>query len=131
MDKSRILKTFNDHFKELLDDILRVFPNDNDLIACRAALINMRKMNPKIIITAFTDTVVGPYREEIEKNDLTFFIEKDYNNDIIFSQEKLGNQVLQKIDMIRNPVRKMGKQDKENVIKYLNNLSKLCDLYNT
>ena len=28
MDKPRILKTFNDHFNEFLDDILRVFPEE-------------------------------------------------------------------------------------------------------
>ena len=131
MEKSRILKTFNDHFGEFLDDIIRVFPNDNDLVTCRQALLTMRKMNPRIIITVFQNTVVGPYRKEIESNDLTFFIEKDYNKDLSFQQQQLGDQVLQKIDLIRNPVRNMCDEDKSKVLKYMNNLSKLCDLYNS
>ena len=48
MDKSRVLKTFNNHFEEFIDDILIVFPDDEDLIAGKSALLSMRKMNPKM-----------------------------------------------------------------------------------
>lgn len=127
MNKSHILKTFNNHFGEFLDDIVRVFPDNNDIITCREALFSIRKMNPKIIINVFFSSVVGPYRSEIENNDITFFIEKNYKNDIVLDNSK---SVLQKIDLIRDKVRDMSDKDKDNVLKYLNNLLKLCDLYN-
>ena len=127
MNKSHVLKTFNNHFGEFIDDVLRVFPDNTDIITCREALHNIRKMNPKIIINVFSSSVVGPYRSEIENNDITFFIEKNYNKDIYLDN---SSTVLQKIDLIRDSVREMTDNDKQNVIKYLNNLLKLCDLYN-
>ena len=41
-----------------------------------------------------------------------------------------SRRILAKIDIIREPVRNMNDADKNNVLKYLNNLLKLCDLYN-
>ena len=127
MNSAHVLKTFNNHFGDFIDDIMRVFPDNTDIVACREALNNIRKMNPKIIINVFSSSVVGPYRNEIEKNDITFFIEKNYNKDINLDN---SSTVLQKIDLIRDRVREMSSSDKLNVLKYLNNLLKLCDLYN-
>ena len=130
MDKSRLLKTFNNHFEEFIDDILIVFPDDEDLIACKSALLSMRKINPKILLLAFHQTIF-PYKKEIINNNITFFIEKDYKKDISFSEKDFGNQVLQKIDMLRAPIRNMCNENKKKVSKYLNNLLKLSELYNS
>ena len=127
MSKTNILKTFNDHFEEFMNDILRVFPGDKDLLTCKEALGALRKSNPKIIMIVFKTNIIGPYREQIKNNDLEFFINKNYNGEV---EDKNSTQILSKIDMLREPVRNMCQDDKDNVIKYLNNLLKLCDLYN-
>ena len=126
MNKSNILKTFNNHFEDFMTDILRVFPDDSDLITCQEAILTLRKNNPKIIINVFKTNVIGPYRNEIKNNDINFFINKNYTGEI---DDKFSKQILQKIDLLREPVRKMDDEDKSKVIKYLNNLLKLCDLY--
>ncbi len=45
MDKSNILKTFNDHFVDFLNDIQSVFPNDLDIQASKTTLLTIKKMN--------------------------------------------------------------------------------------
>lgn len=127
MNKSNILKTFNNHFEEFVCDVLRVFPNDNDIIACKEALMTMRKGNPKLIIDVFKINVVNPYRDKIIKNDISFFIDKQYNNDL-YSENTC--KILEKINILREPIRNMESDDKNKVLKYMNNLLKLCDLYN-
>ena len=127
MDKTNILKTFNDHFEEFMNDVLRVFPDDGELIACREALRQVRKVNPKLIIVVFKEDILGPYSEEIVDNNISFFINKNYQKDIRLSNSK---KILDKIDKIRDSVRSMTDGDKEKVAKYLNNLLKLCNLYN-
>ena len=129
MDKSRILKTFNNHFEEFLEDILRVFPDNKDIITCKQALLTMRKMNPKILISAYKQTVSEPYREQIVNNNIEFFIHKNYNDDMFFTADT-NKTVLEKIDLLRKPVGEKCEEDKSSVAKYLNNLLKLCDLYN-
>ena len=126
MNSTTILKTFNDHFEEFMNDILRVFPDDKDLMTCKDALGKLRKSNPKLIMNVFKTSIIGPYREQIKNNDLDFFINKNYNGEV---QDKNSQKILSKIDMLREPVRNMCQDDKDNVIKYLNNLLKLCDLY--
>lgn len=130
MDKSHILRTFNNHFEEFLEDVLRVFPDNKDIITCKQALLTMRKMNPKILLMAYTKTVANPYREKIVQNDLTFFINKNYQEDIYFAADTTKH-VLEKIDLLRKPIGEMCVEDKKTVAKYLNNLLKLSDLYNS
>ena len=122
---SDILKAFNDHFEEFVSDIEKVFPNDPDIKTARTGLPLIRISNPKLIMTTFRDFIVKPYRNEINKGDITFFVEKDYSQDL---REK--NSVLDKIEQLRNPVRNMDKMNQEKVMKYMKNLMKLCDLYN-
>ena len=128
MDNRQIMKAFNDHFVEFLDDIQRVFPDDADIATVKNSLIAMRKANPRLIIATFKKSVSGTYHDQIEKGDLEFFINKDYNDDL--GEGGVSNSVLEKIDLLREPVRNMDKSDQKKAIKYIQNLTKLCDLYN-
>ena len=47
---SQILKTFLKQFNEFLEDILRIFPDDEDLITAKVYFDGIRKINPKLII---------------------------------------------------------------------------------
>jgi hypothetical protein len=122
------MKAFNDHFIEFIDDIQRVFPNDADIATVRNSLMALRKANPKLIISAFKECVSGLYHDEIDRGDLEFFINKDYGDDL--GEGGVSNAVLEKIDLLREPVRQMDAGDQEKAIQYIQNLTKLCDLYN-
>tara|TARA_B100000530_G_scaffold327034_1_gene266378 strand:- start:315 stop:704 length:390 start_codon:yes stop_codon:yes gene_type:complete len=127
MDKSQILKGFNDHFTEFVEDIERVFPNDNDISTVKTAFIQMRKANPKLVIKAFSEYFLNKYRSEIEVGNIDFFINKDYNSDLSVVDD--SDYILKKIDVLRDPVKNMKDDDQKKVVKYIQNLSKLCDIY--
>jgi len=127
-NNSQILKAFNDHFFEFIDDVLSVFPDDTDLAAAKIAFSNFRKMNPRLIIMAFKKYVIDKYRTEIEKGDLDFFINKNYNEDL--TDTKHTELILKKIDILRQPIRSMGEENQKKSFTYINNLCKLGDLYN-
>ena len=128
MDKSQILKGFNDHFVEFVEDVERVFPDDNDISTVKESFIQMRKANPRLVIKAFNEYFLNKYRSEIESGNIDFFIKKDYNTDL--SAVGDSDYILKKIDVLRNPVKNMKEEDQYKVIKYIQNLSKLCDIYN-
>jgi hypothetical protein len=128
MDKSQILKGFNDHFVEFVEDVERVFPDDNDISTVKESFIQMRKANPRLVIKAFKEYFLNKYRCEIESGNIDFFINKDYNTDLSVVGD--SDYILNKIDVLRNPVKNMNKEDQTKVIKYIQNLSKLCDIYN-
>lgn len=127
MDKSTVLKAFNDHFVEFVDDVSRVFPNDRDVATTRNALTAIRKANPKLVMLCWKEYVAVPYAKKIEDGDLSFFIEKDYTNDL---KDMDGNDaIMQKIDRLRGQVRSMAEEDQHKSMTYVQNLTKLSALY--
>lgn len=128
MDKHSILRAFNEHFSEFMQDIIRVFPHDNNLQACKLAIEKMRKANPKLIMISFTQEFVHKYREQISKKNLDFFINNDYSDDVKNSSN--SSLILEKINMLREPIRNMNDADKDKTTQYMQNLMKLSDLYN-
>ncbi len=127
MDRTLVLKTFNDHFLEFLDDISRVFPDDADVATTKTALLAIRKANPRLIIQSWKEYVVAPYRQKIDNGDMSFFIEKDFTHDL---RDVEGNSsILDKIETLRDEVRSMTKDDQVKAMKYVQNLTKLSDLY--
>ena len=129
MNKNQIVETFNKHFLEFIMDIERVFPNDIDIISMRKSLSKSLIIMPKSLIRMFNDYFVTMYSSQIDNGDLDFFIDNDYRTKHGY---KTTDEVwvLDKIDILRGPVRSMSQTEKENVIKYLKNLKKLSDLYN-
>jgi len=59
--------------------------------------------------------------------NLDYFINKDYNKDLEGSQNK--GRLLKTIDSFREKVKNMGDENKEKSMKYLQNLTKLCNMY--
>lgn len=130
MDKTQILSAFNDHFMQFVQDIQLVFPDNSDIATVSLALGKLRKANPRLLIMSFKEHVVSGYRKEIEKGDINFFINNDYQKDLNNIGVGSSNQILEKIDCLRGPVRDMNKSEQDKVIKYMQNLLKLSDLYN-
>jgi hypothetical protein len=126
-DKTSLLKIFNDHFIEFIEDIVRVFPNDNDLMVAKNSLILMKKANPKLIIQVFYHNVYLKYNHKFEENNLDYFIDKDYQDDL--TECNNAEKIIQCIDRLRNSIRMMNPDDKQKTIKYLQNLCKLSNSY--
>lgn len=127
MDRTSILRAFNEHFSEFMDDVIRVFPADNNLRACKVAIEQMRKANPKLLLTTFKQVFVNKYRQQISDDNIDFFITNDYSDDVGISSQP--SMILEKINMLRKPVGEMDVGDKEKTIKYIKNLMKLSDMY--
>ena len=82
---SNILTAFNDHFIEFLNDVQSVFPEDTDILAAKNALIAIRKANPKMIVKIWKTFIADKYRDQIQANDISFFLTKDYSSDVATS----------------------------------------------
>jgi hypothetical protein len=128
MDKPTILKTFNNHFEEFVEDVRAVFPDDAEIETAATALGRLRKANPRLIMLTFKECVAGPYRTQIESGDLGFFVNKDYSLDVNGSGQE--SVILAKVEALRTPVARMSEESQGKVMKYMQNLVKLSDLYN-
>ena len=121
---SSLLKAFNNHLLEFVEDVIRIFPENLDIKTGKTFIEGIKRVNPKKIITYWRDNILNLYEQEITKGDISFFVNKDYRNDI--GPEA---QSLKVLEDIRKLVKKTTQENKEKAMKYIQNLTKICKLY--
>jgi hypothetical protein len=126
-DKSILLTAFNTQFYDFLDDIESVFMNDNGIKRAKNALILIKKVNPALVIKLWYKYIVVNYESEIDSNNINFFIEKDYKNDLRYLNS--SDDIMKHIDSLREPVRNMGESNQQKSFMYIKNLCILSRLY--
>lgn len=126
-DKSSLLKAFNTHFFAFVDDIINIFPENRDICGSKTSFELFRKANPTSILKAWHIFVYSPYRQVIDAGKLEFFFEKDYAQDLVHMAN--AKDIMAIIDTLRQPVKEMSDVNRAHSMKYIQNLSKLSDLY--
>lgn len=122
---SSIVSAFNNYLDEFVESVRRVFPDVEDIEVAQKAIQTLRKSNPKMVLLSFKTYLLEPYAKQIEDGDISFFIKNDYSN--LVGENHI---ILEKIDILRTSVGLMGADDQVKVIKYLQNLKHIADLYN-
>jgi len=123
MDKNFVLKTFNNHFKEFMDDIISVFPRELDLKTSRTFLSGMIKVKKRVAIECWYNSIYKPYKENIDERDFDFFLNKDYASDVG------SNDIVAGIEKMRQKIKLLSDDSKEKSLNYVYNLSKLSEMY--
>jgi hypothetical protein len=126
-DKGILLSAFNTQFYDFLDDIESVFMNDNGIKRAKNALVLIKKVNPALVIKLWYKYIVVNYESEIDSNNIDFFIEKDYKNDLRYLNS--SDDIAKHIDSLREPVRNMGESNQQKSFMYIKNLCILSRLY--
>lgn len=131
MTNPTLLTAFNDHFMEFVNDIHEVFPDDVDILSAKNSFSMVRKMNPKLLIKSWDSLVVGKYQSAIEAGDLSFFMNKDYTNDLQAVPNNANSErIVSAIDRLRMPIKSMSSDNQAKIMKYIQNLTKISNLYN-
>ncbi len=125
--KKGLIKAFNTHFMEYVNDVERLFPNDDSINTAKNAVIAMKKINPKITISIWYKFITLPYDSYITNNDITFFENKDYSEDV--KDTIYSKQILNAINRFRQPIKQMVPVDKNKSMKYIQNLTAISKLY--
>lgn len=118
---------FNNHLTEMIDALLEVLPNNKELKAASVSIGTLRRANPKIIIPIWKTYVLDKYEENIMGGNIEYFLEKDYTEDV----KDTGNAttILEKINIVKNTMKELDKENIDKTILYLQNLTKLCKVY--
>ena len=146
MDKSDVLQIFNQQFKEFVENISESFPKNTIISKMKTALNLLIVVKPNLVYKGVKKFVIDMYRNEIDSGDITFFIDKDYKQDLSKASgsesflktineyatvDSDSNSILEKIEALKGPVRERNHAEQPNVMKYIQNLMKLSDLYET
>ena len=126
MNKSELLSTFNNHIQEFFKDVIIIYPEDDDIKVASTSLGVMRKANPRLVIEMWKEYMLK-YKEQINEGNIDFFINKNYADDLKTTSN--SSVILEKIDTLREPMKKMDPENLKKTIKYVQNLTKLCEIY--
>jgi hypothetical protein len=124
---SSILKAFNAHLLDFITDIISVFPENKNLKITKTALETWKHVNPKSIIEIWKTCITDKYHKEIGKGDYDFFVKKNYTEDISGCENI--SEILHAIEKLRNPISQMSDSNQKKAVKYIQNLTKLSELY--
>lgn len=127
-DKSTVLRSFNLHFFEFLNDISQVYPENMDIKYAINSFETLSKLNPTSIIKVWYSFIYSPYKDVIDSGNLDFFFDKDYADDL--SYIKNTDRIITIINTLRDPMRSMSDENKAHCTQYLQNLNKLSLFYN-
>lgn len=127
-EKQTIMRAFNTHFFEFLDDIIRIFPENKEISVAKTSFETIKRANPIAIIKVWHQQVYLRYKEVIDDGNIDFFFDKDYGSDLAHVAN--ANDIMKTIDKIRDPIRSMSDVNKAHSAKYIQNLSKLSMMYN-
>jgi hypothetical protein len=125
---SLLLKAFNKHFFQFMDDMIQLFPENENMTKSRAYLETMKTANPTVLVKIWHKFIYTPYHEQIEQGDLTFFFEKDYSHDLCLLPN--SEQILNVIDTtLRDPLRQMSETNMDMCRKHFQLVTTICAKY--
>ena len=121
------MSTFNNQMEEMLKDVLCIFPDNPRVIKCKMYFEGLKKTNPKIVIQTWKIHIAMKYKEQIQQGNVNFFIENDFIQDV----ETVGanSMVTKTIHEIKSFVSMMNDEQKNIMMIYIQNLTKLSLLY--
>lgn len=125
-----IIDTFNTTFYDFLTDLTNVFPENTYIKKSKTNLRVVNNLTPKIVIGVWNTFVNVKYYNTIMEGDLTYFLEKDYTEDLQVLGTDKSSEVLDFINNIREPIKNLDNENLQTSINYLQNLSKLSYAYN-
>ena len=126
-NKTTILRAFNVHLFEFLNDIITILPGNVGLVTTKNSFEMYKKANPTLLIKIWHSYVYLPYAKIIEEGNLDFFITKDYSEDLSYMQNSAT--VLNAIDTLRAQIRDMSETNRTHSLEYIKNLCKLSNMY--
>tara|TARA_B100000035_G_C20800149_1_gene465091 strand:- start:27 stop:416 length:390 start_codon:yes stop_codon:yes gene_type:complete len=127
MDKSSILKAFNNHIIEMIDDLITIYPRNAELRTTKTFVEKLKKMNPKGMIKLWYSNVVVKYKTQIMNSDEDFFANKEIEGKDLgeYNNDKVRNF----LETMQKEIGKATESNKKKCFKYLQNLVKLSEIY--
>lgn len=127
MDKHNIISVFNTQMTSFINDLILVYPNDNDLYTFKTSIKMLLLVDEKKVVNMFKEFVYSKYKVQIEKRDSDFFLKNNYDDIVAQTKTDTPEITAQLIKKIKSYWISMSNDNKEVVWKYFTVLIKLCE----
>jgi hypothetical protein len=126
---AQILKTFGKQIEEFMEDMLVIFPNDNVILRGKMYFEMMKKANPRFIIRVWKNRIAAKYGQHIADGNFDIFVTMDLSEDIIDNPADNKEEVVTHLQNMLNSIIKMDEHNKNKAFKYIQNITKLSEMY--
>lgn len=127
------LKNFINQLSGFIDDLLIIIPNNQGIISAKKYVKTVSSLNPKLLLTLWYESVTQKYATQIKEGDLEFALNRDYSEDVsgkIENNSESGESIMLIIDNLKQATKSLDDDQKKTIIKYLQNITQLTQLYN-
>ena len=105
-----------DQFISFIKELTEMYPDDSDFSLFLTSVKMIRMTNPALLVNYVSD-VTSKYEDQILKKDENFFLQNS------FDEYSVDANIF---DKLKTYIRGMADSDKENVWKYINNITRLA-----
>jgi hypothetical protein len=130
MDKMSLSKAFSNHYMEFLDEIVKVYPKNVKIRTFRTASSQIKTLNPSKLIKVWYKVIVQRFRDQIYSGNFEFFEDIDYSSNLKNTKWD-SDDIYSFINEMKKSWSTFEEENKRKTMKYLNNLTKMSDLYNS
>jgi hypothetical protein len=130
MDKMSLSKAFSNHYMEFLDEIVKVYPKNVKIRTFRTASSQIKTINPSKLIKIWYKVIAQPFRDKIYSEKFEFFEDIDYSSNLKNTKWD-SEDIYSFINEMKKSWSTFEEENKRKTMKYLSNLTKMSDLYNS
>ena len=127
------VKNFINQLNGFLDDVLIIIPGNEGILSAKKYVSTLSSINPKLLLKLWYESVTLKYAEQIQNGDLDFALNKDYSDDVLSKNEdndENAKSIMVIIDNLKQATQNLEKEEQKTIIKYLQNITQLTQLYN-
>lgn len=128
------LQRFNSQLENMLNDLIRIFPEAKSIRVYKEKFILARGANPQMVLLIFLKYIY-PYKQQIINKEESFFLSDNLtdkivnNNELKEEVEADSEYILTEALGMKNLWNKMGEEQKETLWTYFKVLIVLCERY--
>ena len=121
------IRDFNKSYFDFLKFIEKYLKEDKNFKTFYRKNIMMKETNPKFFIKTWNEKITIHYNEQIMKRDVSFFLNKDYENDL--SETGQMNTLLKYINDFKENYESLSEETKMEFINFIVELTHKSHLY--
>lgn len=111
---TELLTKFNDTFVELLDDLIRVFPEDGDFKVAKLGVRTAVMSDEAAVQAIFHEKVTARYEGHVLSRDESFFLQQDYREDTAEFDDAADV-----VDKLKGYWKHLGEGERDAIWRYL------------
>jgi hypothetical protein len=127
MDKKQLTSVFNDQITLFINDLILVYPRDDDLYKFKTSIRMLSLVDESKIIKVFKEAVYNKYKSEILEKNSEFFMNQQYTE--LYKNNSDDSFTEQLVCKIKGYWKSMSNENRDIVWKYFTTLVLICEKF--